>query len=44
MPNPFSVTIDSEGDFAVIRLDGAVDAHTAPQHDDITLMIMKRVS
>ena len=34
MPNPFSVETDSEGDFAVIHLEGAVDAHTAPQFEE----------
>ena len=34
MPNPFSVTTDSEDNFAVIHLEGAVDAHTAPQFED----------
>ncbi len=34
MPNPFSVTTDSEGDFVVIHLEGAVDAHTAPQFEE----------
>ncbi len=34
MPNPFLVATDSEDDFAVIRLDGAVDAHTAPQFEE----------
>ena len=34
MPNPFSVTTDSEGEFAVIHLEGAVDAHTAPQFEE----------
>lgn len=34
MPNPFSVAADSEDDFAVIKLDGAVDAHTAPQFEE----------
>ncbi len=33
MPNPFSVRTDLEGGFAVIRLEGAVDAHTAPQFE-----------
>ena len=28
MPNLFSVETDSADDFAVIRLEGAVDAHT----------------
>lgn len=34
MPNPFSVTTDTEDNFAVIKLDGAVDAHTAPQFEE----------
>lgn len=34
MPNPFSIASDAEGSFAVIRLDGAVDAHTAPQFEE----------
>ncbi len=34
MPNPFSVETDSEGDFAVIHLEGAVDAHTAPHFEE----------
>lgn len=34
MPNPFSVETESSGDFAVIHLDGAVDAHTAPQFEE----------
>lgn len=34
MPNPFSVISDSEGEFAVVHLEGAVDAHTAPQFED----------
>ena len=35
MPNPFSVATDSADDgFAVINLDGAVDAHTAPQFEE----------
>jgi anti-sigma B factor antagonist len=34
MPNPFSVETDSEDGFAVIRLEGAVDAHTAPQFEE----------
>ena len=33
MPNPFSVRTDLVGDVAVIRLEGAVDAHTAPQFE-----------
>jgi anti-sigma B factor antagonist len=33
MPNPFSVQTTSEGDLAVIRLEGFVDAHTAPQFE-----------
>lgn len=34
MPNPFSISSATEADFAVIRLDGAVDAHTAPQFEE----------
>ncbi|MEJ7700679.1 MAG: STAS domain-containing protein [Pyrinomonadaceae bacterium] len=34
MPNPFSVETDSADDFAVISLEGAVDAHTAPQFEE----------
>ena len=34
MPNPFSISSSTEDDFAVIRLDGAVDAHTAPQFEE----------
>jgi anti-sigma B factor antagonist len=34
MPNPFSVETGAEDEFAVIRLDGAVDAHTAPQFEE----------
>jgi anti-sigma B factor antagonist len=33
MPKPFSVQTSSEGDLAVIRLEGFVDAHTAPQFE-----------
>ena len=34
MPNPFSISSATEDDFAVIKLDGAVDAHTAPQFEE----------
>ena len=34
MPNPFSIAVDTEDEFAIIRLDGAVDAHTAPQFEE----------
>jgi len=34
MPNPFSILTETEDDFAVIKLDGAVDAHTAPQFEE----------
>ena len=34
MPNPFSVETESSDGFAVIRLEGAVDAHTAPQFEE----------
>ena len=33
MPSPFSVRTDSASGFAVISLEGAVDAHTAPQFE-----------
>lgn len=33
MPSPFSVRTDSDSGFAVISLEGAVDAHTAPQFE-----------
>jgi anti-sigma B factor antagonist len=33
MANPFSVRTDTEGDLAVIYLEGFVDAHTAPQFE-----------
>lgn len=33
MPNPFSVQTTNEGDLSVIRLEGFVDAHTAPQFE-----------
>ena len=34
MPNPFSVETEIADEFAVIHLEGAVDAHTAPQFED----------
>ncbi len=34
MPNPFSISSVTEEDFAVIKLEGAVDAHTAPQFEE----------
>jgi anti-sigma B factor antagonist len=34
MPNPFSVQTVNEGDLAIIRLEGFVDAHTAPQFEE----------
>ena len=40
MPNPFSVTTEAEDDFAVIRLDGAVDAHTAPQFEEAVQQVI----
>jgi anti-sigma B factor antagonist len=40
MPNPFSVTTDTEDNFAVVRLDGAVDAHTAPQFEEAVQKII----
>ena len=34
MPNPFSVETETDGDYAVIKLEGAVDAHTAPKFEE----------
>ncbi len=34
MPNPFSVATETDGEIAVIRLEGAVDAHTAPKFEE----------
>lgn len=34
MPNHFSVETETDGDFVVIRLEGAVDAHTAPKFEE----------
>ncbi len=34
MPTPFSVETETDGDFAVIKLEGAVDAHTAPKFEE----------
>lgn len=34
MPNQFSVKTDTSEGFAVIVLEGAVDAHTAPQFEE----------
>jgi len=34
MPNPFSIKTDSDDGFAIISLEGAVDAHTAPKFEE----------
>ena len=34
MPNPFSIATEADDGFAVIRLEGAVDAHTAPKFEE----------
>jgi anti-sigma B factor antagonist len=34
MPNPFSVATETDGEIAVIHLEGAVDAHTAPKFEE----------
>ena len=34
MPNPFSIATDSDDGFAIIKLEGAVDAHTAPKFEE----------
>lgn len=41
MPNPFSVETESSDDFAVIRLEGAVDAHTAPQFEEAVQSVIE---
>ncbi len=41
MPNPFSVETESSGDFAVIHLAGAVDAHTAPQFEEAVQTVIE---
>ena len=33
MPVPFSISTDYDDDLAIISLEGAVDAHTAPQFE-----------
>lgn len=33
MPEPFSVTTDFDENLTIINLEGAVDAHTAPQFE-----------
>jgi len=33
MPNPFSVTTNDDDNLSIISLEGAVDAHTAPQFE-----------
>lgn len=34
MPSPFSIATVADDGFAVISLEGAVDAHTAPQFEE----------
>jgi anti-sigma B factor antagonist len=34
MPSPFSIATDSAEGFAIISLEGAVDAHTAPKFEE----------
>lgn len=34
MPSPFSIATDSADGFAIISLEGAVDAHTAPKFEE----------
>ena len=34
MPSPFSMATDVADGFAIISLEGAVDAHTAPQFEE----------
>jgi anti-sigma B factor antagonist len=41
MPNPFSVQTDTTDGFAVIHLEGAVDAHTAPQFEEAVQSVIE---
>ena len=34
MPSPFSIATESSDGFAIISLEGAVDAHTAPKFEE----------
>jgi anti-sigma B factor antagonist len=34
MPNPFSIETQTDDGFALINLEGAVDAHTAPKFEE----------
>lgn len=42
MPNPFSVETEDDDGFAVISLEGAVDAHTAPQFEEAVQAVIER--
>jgi len=35
MPNPFAVTKVEQDDLSIIRIDGYLDAHTAPQFEQV---------
>ena len=34
MPSPFSIATEADDGFAIISLEGAVDAHTAPKFEE----------
>ena len=34
MPNPFQLSTSVQGDITIIRLEGYLDAHTAPQFEE----------
>jgi anti-sigma B factor antagonist len=40
MPNPFSVQTTLEDELAIVRLEGYVDAHTAPQFEQAVQSII----
>ena len=42
MPNPFSVQTDIEDGYAVIHLEGAVDAHTAPKFEEAVQAVIEQ--
>jgi anti-sigma B factor antagonist len=41
MPSPFSIAADSNDGFAIIRLEGAVDAHTAPKFEEAVQSVIE---
>ena len=41
MPSPFSIATESSDGFAIISLDGAVDAHTAPKFEEAVQAVIE---